>query len=570
MNNEDFFNPKVPMPIPTSALRRFADGVEKDTNPDISKFISLNRKRIDDFVEKPYNTKYCSIRDNKKPVVDELNRDPLKTIPGLCKYPKFENKSALPFQDALEFQTALGPKSRFGDGDGTFFDLWLNGNICRSKHLYDSQGLPLTNHSTNALSGFKNQYKQSRLAPSGSPVRVKSIKPYAQRRKERLEKEEMEKAVSEGRVQIESNLSPIGVSLQDAFERPSIDSDHASTDILELDPDDVDSYFGDKARACFFDYYRQLHRQKNTIGRLNLAQYGEMSLKSSNNWKKSVPSSSSVASSALGKKDGMLCDGDDDDNNNNNSTSFFSTEIEDQSFQSDGRNATVPTPPDTPPPLLAATSKRKSVLARLSSTSSLLPTHSIPHDKSDSSTTINKNSTHVPLTSSFWSDLTLDLNGLGLELNASSSSLSKSTSNSGPISARTRFLVDCVEEGIDPRPSLLLRKEVTSVLNISNQAMGDRLAEILSHALKSLPALEELNISDNNLTDSGLRAIILALRKCFHVKRLNISRNKVDDEAARALFDYISSNDCNLVQLVMQNADIDDVETSRFLSVSLL
>lgn len=74
-----------------------------------------------------------------------------------------------------------------------------------------------------------------------------------------------------------------------------------------------------------------------------------------------------------------------------------------------------------------------------------------------------------------------------------------------------------------------------------------------------------LAIDDNNLTDKGLVPIVKALSHCPMLRSFNISRNKVDTLTANALLDYLSCSICNLIQLIMSNADIDDCEASRFM-----
>ena len=82
--------------------------------------------------------------------------------------------------------------------------------------------------------------------------------------------------------------------------------------------------------------------------------------------------------------------------------------------------------------------------------------------------------------------------------------LSKPVDNvNRPISARRKFIINSLKAGVAPRPSVLIRKYITSNLNVSSQAMGDELAQVLAMSLDSLPALEAINISNNNLTDKG-------------------------------------------------------------------
>jgi len=49
-----------------------------------------------------------------------------------------------------------------------------------------------------------------------------------------------------------------------------------------------------------------------------------------------------------------------------------------------------------------------------------------------------------------------------------------------PLSARSRFLLGCVQKGIFPQPSLIIRKNVTTMLSIANFGIGNELAELLA------------------------------------------------------------------------------------------
>lgn len=136
-----------------------------------------------------------------------------------------------------------------------------------------------------------------------------------------------------------------------------------------------------------------------------------------------------------------------------------------------------------------------------------------------------------------------------------------------PPSARTQFILSCVESQIAPQPSLILRKHMSSSLNITSKYIGDNLAIILAASLDRLPLLEELLIADNKLTDPGLTAMINALSLCPHLTKLDISRNKVDTEAAEALRAYLTSPACSVVSLAMKSADVDDLEAASFVQV---
>jgi len=133
-----------------------------------------------------------------------------------------------------------------------------------------------------------------------------------------------------------------------------------------------------------------------------------------------------------------------------------------------------------------------------------------------------------------------------------------------PLSARSRFILGCVRAGKNPHPSLVIRKTVTATLSIASMRVGDDLAVLLAGSLPSLPLLEGLNISDNNLTDIGLVPIVKVLHLCTKLTAIDLSKNKVDWSTANALLAYIESSGCNLVRLIMCDANVDDMEAAKF------
>lgn len=134
-----------------------------------------------------------------------------------------------------------------------------------------------------------------------------------------------------------------------------------------------------------------------------------------------------------------------------------------------------------------------------------------------------------------------------------------------PSSARTRYLQGCVQQNKLPRPGLIIRKDFTTFLNLTSFGMGNDLAVILADALDSVPLLEGLSIADNGLDDRGLVPIVGKLSQCRNLRTFDLSNNKVDSHTAEALRRFISSEDCALTVLRMQNANVDDNEAFRFM-----
>jgi hypothetical protein len=137
------------------------------------------------------------------------------------------------------------------------------------------------------------------------------------------------------------------------------------------------------------------------------------------------------------------------------------------------------------------------------------------------------------------------------------------------ISPRTKFLASCIKEKINPRASLLLRKNMTTQLSLQHQGMSDNLARSFAKSLQTLPHLERLNVADNRLTDAGLTPILQAVSEIATLRELNLSQNKIGPKAAQALKNYLNADGCPLESLVLNNANIDDSECSQFVQAIL-
>jgi hypothetical protein len=135
----------------------------------------------------------------------------------------------------------------------------------------------------------------------------------------------------------------------------------------------------------------------------------------------------------------------------------------------------------------------------------------------------------------------------------------------GKKSPRTRFLLSCIQENINPRPSLLLRNNFSKELDLHHKGMSNEFAKSLSKSLKELPSIESLNLADNRLTDEGLTPLLLQLSNLSSLGELNLSQNKIGKNSANALYEYLSSANCSLSSLILTQADIDDYECTRLI-----
>mgnify|MGYP003709195413 CR=1 FL=1 len=122
--------------IPTAALRRFANDLESEVPA--SKFLQVNRDRVSDFINRK--------EEQDKSDLAKARAQRTIKVPGICDYDSINKPSTMPLiqlQSLPEFQPSLGARSRFGEGDGSFFDQWLNADTAKSKHMYDKDGFPV-------------------------------------------------------------------------------------------------------------------------------------------------------------------------------------------------------------------------------------------------------------------------------------------------------------------------------------------------------------------------------------------------------------------------------------------
>jgi len=133
-------------------------------------------------------------------------------------------------------------------------------------------------------------------------------------------------------------------------------------------------------------------------------------------------------------------------------------------------------------------------------------------------------------------------------------------------SPRTKYISGCIKSHRNPRMSLILRRKVTSQLNLQHMGMGDGMGVLFAEALGDLPYVDTIDISDNNLTDASLNSIIKSIVCIPSVTSLNVSQNDVDSVSSTALAEYLRSPVCALRKLILRRADIDDCECGKFVT----
>jgi hypothetical protein len=350
--------------------------------------------------------------------------------------------------------------------------------------------------------------------------------------------------------------------------------------LASLTTQEKESYFGDNARAAFFESYRQLARMRNTIGLGDEDMEIEALLTARTQQMDQFDDHDELAELIDIAMDGdyhsdhssehSLEMGDMVDEHNN--VKAFSRHQSRRAMIMEEGNEVPRTSPSSRQstvsglPLYLEDEPSKPTTARSvrSSQGSPLRRRNTP----------SRNNPRTPKVRTLYSRQRQDDTQATEEEKArlfahlGKESTGDAPQSARPLSARSRFLVGCVRKGILPQASLIIRRGVATTLSIASFGIGNDLAVLLAASLPTLPMLEGLNISDNNLTDVGLVPIVKALTNCVHLQSFDVSRNKVDAETAQELLSYISTPACKLTHLIMGNANVDDAEAARFVKVS--
>ena len=289
-------------------------------------------------------------------------------------------------------------------------------------------------------------------------------------------------------------------------------------EFAELDPDPLkpepnltfterEIYFGDRARAAFFDAYRHISRQQNILSGLAAGVRGVDVLSKLGNTTFEEIEDRNHQSSQRNQRRGEIVshitnssdDLFDDKPGNGNSkptlTRKLSTFKARKGYQVDDNFVTK------------NVDRRKSQAEQLEQ---ILNNKSVVDAK------------HESLQQAIESRLGMNAfrrcDSLVVERKAQETHLTRPEGGADaflrPGSPRTRYLTGCLVHSVAPRPNLIIRKEITSILNIEYQYIGDTMAVILANSLQGLPYLTELNVAGNKLTDVGLTALINALPSC--------------------------------------------------------
>ena len=121
-----------------------------------------------------------------------------------------------------------------------------------------------------------------------------------------------------------------------------------------------------------------------------------------------------------------------------------------------------------------------------------------------------------------------------------------------------------MKHGIPPKTSAMIRKRLSTKLNLNSQSIGDTVGLILASSLHNVPFISSIDLSDNNLTDASIKALFEAIMNNQNIKEIDFSRNDLDQDSSEGLANYLASEKCSLVKLHLRAADIDDSETTLF------
>jgi Leucine-rich repeat (LRR) protein len=120
-----------------------------------------------------------------------------------------------------------------------------------------------------------------------------------------------------------------------------------------------------------------------------------------------------------------------------------------------------------------------------------------------------------------------------------------------------------------PQAGLVIRNPTTrkpkEEINLNFQGIGDRMGVALARVLGDLPDLKALSIQDNRLTDESLGPILRACCNCKALKKLDVGGNKMDEDASEAMGELLAHYNCNIEELGMCKADVDDGECAELI-----
>jgi Ran GTPase-activating protein (RanGAP) involved in mRNA processing and transport len=161
----------------------------------------------------------------------------------------------------------------------------------------------------------------------------------------------------------------------------------------------------------------------------------------------------------------------------------------------------------------------------------------------------------------------LDFSAMGSAMSAQDEEDAATDFSYRTQSPRAIFINGCLKNKIPPITIALVRRNLTSTINLAHMGIGDKIAGILAGCLSSLPYLQVLNLADNNLADKGLSELLNSASKHKEIEELDISNNTVGTAASKALGAFLANPDCKLRSLRLRDANIDDAECANICGV---
>ena len=253
---------------PEEAIKRFHDSLNESDRLQAKRFSSLNKSRVDDFIDKskiPSSTTKESVLDSidgRKPNQERR----LSTVSGVYQYSP-DSRKVLSSRRKYNSPT-LGSRTRFGDGDGSFWDTWLNSmGIEGDDGSYHPPSLPpkeLFENGVESIPAFGFKRDRMKEIKEGTPYL--KLPTYEERWREWKKIEEREiggdgSKSSEGSIHesVSDEILKMRHELLTENESKTISSSSSSSNLLP--PITKQNYFGEKARGEFFDSYKNVLQQ---------------------------------------------------------------------------------------------------------------------------------------------------------------------------------------------------------------------------------------------------------------------------------------------------------------------
>lgn len=129
-------------------------------------------------------------------------------------------------------------------------------------------------------------------------------------------------------------------------------------------------------------------------------------------------------------------------------------------------------------------------------------------------------------------------------------------------SPRSKYLREVALQRLPPLSLLMRKQEDPKGLDISHRGIGDKKMLPLVNVIEKLPLLQSVIVCDNRLTDISLTPLMMKLPALPQLMHLDLSYNKID-ECSEYLMDYLRNEACRLQILILDGADVDDIECTH-------